>query len=96
MERQPPLRLDRCCPPNDRVDSIVDLTLTLARSRSVPARMVLRWLGLTNSAADQIHLGRLHMRPVQLWLLARWRLKSDPLEKMLSVPHELLRPIWAF
>ena len=40
------------------------------------ARALLRLLGILSSIADIVPLGRLHMRPLQLYLLARWTLHT--------------------
>lgn len=83
-------------PPSDRVERIISLTTTLSRASKVRARFILQWLGLVNSAADQVDLGRLHMRPVQIWLLAVWRPSSGQLDASLSLPGPLLQIVWEF
>ena len=43
------------------------------------ACFLLRLLGVLNSVADIIPYGRLHMRPLQLFLIAQWSMASQPL-----------------
>lgn len=83
-------------PPPDRVTNIVRSTEELTRSKEITARRLLQWLGLLNSAADHVPWGRLHMRPVQLFLLSRWRPHRDSIEMLISLPHEVLGTVWRF
>ena len=43
------------------------------------AHFLLQLLGVLNSVADIIPYGRLHMRPLQLFLIAHWSMASQPL-----------------
>ena len=43
------------------------------------ARLILKVLGVMNAMADVIPLGRLHMRPLQLYLLSQWSMSTQPL-----------------
>ena len=81
--------------PPDRVDALLVIVLTTLRKSSLTARAFLSLLGVLGAAADLVFLGRLHMRPIQLYLLSLWRPSRDPLEA--SVPIRApLRPhlIW--
>lgn len=83
-------------PPPKRVEAIISQTTTLRNQPSVKAITILRWLGLVNSAADHIPWGRLHMRPMQIFLLSVWRPHRDSLDQMLYLPHDLLKEAWSF
>jgi hypothetical protein len=78
-------------PPQDRI-----LVRQWRRRTSVSAREFLQLLGLLNSVADQVPSGRLHMRPLQLLLLSQWRPHSDPLDRSVRVPGDLLGQVWNF
>lgn len=83
-------------PPPDRVESILLQTEELSRLSDVPARRLLQWLGLLNSATDHVPWGRLFMRPMQLFLLSQWRPHRDPLDMRISLPHRVLESVWRF
>ena len=51
----------------------------LCRQPLQTARFFFRLLGVLNSIADIIHYGQLHMRPLQLFLIAQWSMASQPL-----------------
>ena len=51
-----------------------------------PGIHVLAWF--TNSYRKQVHLGRLHMRPIQWHLKNNWRV-PEPLEKVIPIPRSL-------
>ena len=70
--------------PPTRVDSILNLSAVVLKRTKISARTFLSLLGTLNSAADLIQLGRLHLRPLQLYLLSRWRPHRDPIS--FSVP----------
>ena len=48
-----------------------------AQTTPQTARFLLRLLGVLNSVADIIPYGRLHMRPLQLFLIAQWSMASQ-------------------
>ena len=57
--------------------------------REFSAQQMLSLLGSLNFAAQFVELGRLHMRPIQMWLLARWKLSTGSLNDKLH-PDPLL------
>jgi hypothetical protein len=65
-------------PPTDRIVKILSRVRQLFALKFCQAREFLCLLGLLNSAADQIPHGRLHLWPLQLLLLSRWRPHQDP------------------
>jgi hypothetical protein len=70
--------------------------MRLSDRSCVTAREFLQLLGLLNSAADQVPSGRLYMRPLQLLLLSQWHPHSDPLNRSVKVPGDLLEQVWNF
>jgi hypothetical protein len=83
-------------PPDKRIIDILDRTSSMKVATSVTARQFLSFLGLLNSAADQIPLGRLHMRPLQLFLLTQWKPVSRDLLHKIVLQHDLLQEVWNF
>ena len=55
-----------------------------------PVRQFMSHIGLLTATENQVHLGRLHMRPTQWHLKNNWRV-LESLEKVISVPR-LLHP----
>ena len=45
-------------------------------------------IGLLTATEKQVHLGRLHMRPIQWHLKVNWRI-PESLQKMISIPRSL-------
>ena len=83
-------------PPPDRVEKILSSVKEFRDFKTISARMMLSLLGLLNSAADQIPLGRLYLRPLQLLLLSQWKPHTDPIDHVFALPHELLTEVWEF
>ena len=54
--------------PEDRVNNIICLLFKISRQAVITARKYLSLLGTLNSTADQVILGRFHMRPLQFYL----------------------------
>ena len=52
--------------------------------------LLLSLLGIMSSATDAILLGRLHLRPLQFYLLAHWRTVSRILSSLIPVKHDLI------
>ena len=59
--------------PQDRIHSLLLTIKLFLLKKKVPARQFLSLLGKLNAAADYIILGRLHLRPLQMSLLAQWK-----------------------
>ena len=56
-----------------------------------PVRQFVCLIGLLTATEKQVHLGRLHMRPIQ-WHLNNWRV-SESLEKVIPLPESLHLPL---
>ena len=65
-------------------DKILEILSLLA----CPVRQFISLIGLLTATEKQVHLGRLHMRPIQWHLKNNWRL-SESLEKVISIPRSL-------
>ena len=74
-------------PPMERVIKIESKVSLLLSVRAVTAYFWLSLLGLMNSATP---LGRLHLRPLQFYLLAHWAPASRNLTALIPVKHILL------
>jgi hypothetical protein len=59
-------------PPEKKYLALRQFILTLLAKTSVNARQFSQLLGLLNSLADVVRLGRLHIRPLQFYLLEHW------------------------
>jgi len=77
-------------PPMDRILKIESSIRQLQTVRVTTARFWLSLLGLLNSAVDAIPLGRLHLRPLQIYLLAHWAPTSKDLKALIPVKLDLL------
>ena len=77
-------------PPMTRVQKFEDKISTLMSVPITTAYIFLSLLGLLSSATDAIPLGRLHLRPLQLYLLSHWAPASKDLKALIPVKHDLL------
>jgi hypothetical protein len=59
-------------PPEEKFLALRQFILTFLAKTSVTARQFSQLLGLLNSLADVVQLGRLHIRPLQFYLLEHW------------------------
>ena len=66
-------------PSEEAVAKVLTLCRVLRRQPLQTACFLLRLLGFLNSVANIIPYGRLHMRPLQFFLIAQWSLASQPL-----------------
>jgi len=76
-------------PTTDKYLALRHLILLIIAQSTVRVRHVLRLLGIMNSLADVVPLGRLHMRPLQLFLLSQWRPVSRTLDTILLLPRSV-------
>ena len=80
----------RNLPPMDRILKIENSIRQLQTVRVTTARFWLSLLTLLNSAVDATPLGRLHLRPLQIYLLAHWAPTSKYLKALIPVKLDLL------
>ena len=69
----------------DRWTKIQEHVTVFLKSSTVSAHQFLVLLGIMASCIDLAPLARLHMRPIQLYLLSKWRPGWHDLEKMILV-----------
>ena len=70
-------------PTLEKVDKLLVLCSILRKHPLQEARFVLKVLGLMNAIADTIPLGRLHMCPLQLFLISQWSMSTQHLSHRL-------------
>ena len=73
-------------PPEEKIVKVLQLVTCLCQEVSVPARQFLQLLGFLNSLADIVHLGRLHIRPIQWYLADFWH----PISQLWEAPVPIL------
>jgi len=71
--------------PPPRIDAILVIVQAVLPQKGLTARSFLSLLGVLNAAADLVPLGRLHMRPLQMYLLSQWRPIRDPLDTVVPI-----------
>ena len=82
------LRSGRVRPTPDRWQSLQEKTQELLILPTCPARQFMSLIGLLTATEKQVHLGRLHMRPIQWHLKNNWRVPESP-EKIIPLPKSL-------
>ena len=82
------LRSGRVRPTPDRWQSLQDKIQTLLSLPACPVRQFMSPIGLLTATEKQVHLGRLHMRPIQWHLKNNWRV-PESLEKIIPLPRTL-------
>jgi hypothetical protein len=78
-------------PPEEKFLALRRFILTFLAKTSVTARQFSQLLGLLNSLADVVQLGRLHIRPLQFYLLEHWTPSSQDWEASIPI-LEVLSP----
>ena len=79
----------RAFPPLKRVEKIKELINHFLQAEETPAADWLRLIGLLGSVADQVPLGRLHVRPIQYCLAEQWKMSRNLRSEMVIVPEIL-------
>ena len=82
------LRSSRVRPTPDRWQNLQDKIQTLLSLTACPVRQFMSLIGLLTATEKQVHLGRLHMRPIQWHLKNNWRV-PESLEKIIPLPRSL-------
>ena len=78
----------RVRPTTDRWQSLQEKIKALLLLPTCPVRQFMSLIGLLTATEKQVHLGRLHMRPIQWHLKNNWRV-PESLEKIIPVPKSL-------
>ncbi|MES9882152.1 MAG: reverse transcriptase domain-containing protein [Sedimenticola sp.] len=71
--------------PEERIASTLAVVFEVLEAPSLSARKILSLLGTLSAAANLLLLGRLHLRPLQVYLLYLWRPHVMSLEQMLPL-----------
>ena len=82
------LKTGRVRPTPDRWQSLQDKILEILSLPACPVRQFMSLIGLLTATEKQVHLGRLHMRPMQWHLKSYWRI-LESLEKVIPIPSSL-------
>ena len=82
------LRSGRVRPTPDRWHSLQEKIQELFVLPTCPARQFMSLIGLLTATEKQVHLGRLHKRPIQWHLKNNWRV-PESLEKIIPLPKSL-------
>ena len=82
------LRVGWVRPTPDRLQNLQDKILELLSLPACPVRQFMSLIGLLTATEKQVHLGRLHMRPIQWHLKNNWRV-PESLEKVIPIPRSL-------
>ena len=82
------LKTGRVRPTLDWWQSLQGKILEILRLPAFPVRQFMSLIGLLTATEKQVHLGRLHMRPIQWHLKRHWRI-PESLEKVIPIPSSL-------
>ena len=82
------LRSGRVRPTPDRWQSLQEKIRGLLLLPTCPVRQFMSLIGLLTATEKQVHLGRLHMRPIQWHLKNNWRV-PESLNKVIPIPRSL-------
>ena len=82
------LRAGRVRPTPDHWQNLQDKVSEILSLPACPVRQLMSLIGLLTATEKQVHLGRLHMRPIQWHLKNNWRV-PESLEKVIPIPRSL-------
>ena len=82
------LKVGRVRPTEERWQTLTDKIRSILSDPVCPVRKFMSLIGLLTATEKQVHLGRLHMRPIQWHLKNNWRV-PESLEKVIPVPKSL-------
>ena len=82
------LKEDRVRPTPERWQTLQTKIQEIMSSPVCPVRHLMSLIGLLTATEKQVHLGRLHMRPIQWHLKNNWRV-PETLEKTIPIPKSL-------
>ena len=84
------LKAGRVRPTQDRWQHLQDNLLEILSLPACPVRQFMSLIGLLTATEKQVHLGRLHMRPIPWHLKNNWQV-PETLEKVIPI-HSSLHP----
>ena len=82
------LKNDRVRPTPDRWQTLQTKIRDIMSNPVCPVRQLMSLIGLLTATEKPVHLGRLHMRPIQWHLKNNWRV-PETLEKIIPIPNSL-------
>ena len=82
------LKVGRVRPTPDRWQNLQEKILEILGQPTCPVWQFMSLIGLLTATEKQVHLGRLHMRPIQWHLKNSWRV-PESLEKVIPIPKSL-------
>ena len=82
------LKEDKIRPTEERWQTLTEKIRSILSDPVCPVRQFMSLIGLLTATEKQVHLGRLHMRPIQWHLKNNWRV-PESLEKVIPVPKSL-------
>ena len=82
------LQSGRVRPTSDCWQALQEKILGLFRLPICRVQEFMSLIGLLTTTEKQVHLGRLHMRPIQWHLKSNWRV-PESLEKVIPIPRSL-------
>jgi len=85
------LKEGKVLPTQERFSHLCQSIQDIKSTNKTPARCILRILGLMAACIDMVPLGRLHMRPIQMYLLSQWRPNIQSIEYQVPVHPTLLQ-----
>ena len=82
------LKEGRVRPTEERWQTLTDKIKSILSDPVCPVQQFMSLIGLLTATEKHVHLGRLHMRPIQWHLKNNWRV-PELLEKVIPVPRSL-------
>ena len=82
------LKQGRVTPTTERWQALQSKIREILSSPNCPTRSLMSLIGLLTATEKQVHLGRLHMRPIQWHLKNNWNI-PETLEKIIPIPKSL-------
>ena len=82
------IKVGRVRPTPDRWQGLQGKILEILDRPTCPVRQFMSLIGLLTATEKQVHLGRLHMRPIQWHLKNNWHV-PESLEKVIPIPISL-------
>ena len=82
------LKEGRVRPTTERWQTLQSKILEILSNPIYPVQKLMSLIGLLTATEKQVHLGRLHMRPIQWHLKNNWRV-PESLEKIIPIPKSL-------
>ena len=75
--------------PLERLESLQECLSLFRIGAVVTARQFLRLLGIMAAMISVVRFCRLHMRPIQMFLMAKWKASSQSLDHQIVINHHL-------